>query len=110
LPTQDEDILRITDLPTPSFAAGTAGDVEVRASRLRVRDEGLIRSSGQGTGPAGDGRVAAGTLTVDGAIAALPGETMTVLTGVPHAERRPPTIWEMATDGRWLLAEQDSAA
>jgi hypothetical protein len=39
-------------------------------------------------------------------LAALPGETMTLLTGVPHAELRPPTIWELAPDGRWLLAEQ----
>jgi hypothetical protein len=38
-------------------------------------------------------------------LAALPGETMTLLTGVPHAELRPPTIWELATDGHWFLAD-----
>jgi hypothetical protein len=44
------------------------------------------------------------------AIARLPGQAMTLLTGVPHAELRPPTIWELAPDGRWLLAEQALAA
>jgi hypothetical protein len=43
-------------------------------------------------------------------IAALPGQTMVLLTGVPHAELQPPTIWELAADGRWFLAEQDLAA
>jgi hypothetical protein len=43
-------------------------------------------------------------------LAALPGETMVILSGIPHAELQPPTIWEMAPDGRWLLAEQDLAA
>jgi hypothetical protein len=43
-------------------------------------------------------------------LAALPGQAMTLLTGVPHAELRPPTIWELAPDGRWLLAEQALAA
>jgi hypothetical protein len=43
-------------------------------------------------------------------LAALPGETMTILTGVPHAELQAPTIWEMTADGRWFLAEQDLAA
>jgi hypothetical protein len=33
-----------------------------------------------------------------------------ILTGVPHAELRPPTIWELATDGHWFLAEQALAA
>jgi uncharacterized protein YbjT (DUF2867 family) len=40
------------------------------------------------------------------AVAILPGEVTVILTGVPHAELRPPTIWELAPDGRWLLAEQ----
>jgi hypothetical protein len=44
------------------------------------------------------------------AIARLPGQAMTLLTGVPHAELRPPTIWELAPDGRWFLAEQALAA
>jgi hypothetical protein len=44
------------------------------------------------------------------AIGALPGQATVVLTGVPHAELRPPTIWELAADGRWLLAEQALAA
>jgi hypothetical protein len=35
---------------------------------------------------------------------------MVLLTGVPHAELQPPTIWELAADGRWFLAEQDLAA
>jgi len=43
-------------------------------------------------------------------LAALPGQAMTLLTGVPHAELRPPTIWELAPDGRWFLAEQALAA
>ena len=43
-------------------------------------------------------------------LAALPGETIVITTGVPHAELRPPTIWELAPDGRWLLAEQALAA
>jgi hypothetical protein len=43
--------------------------------------------------------------------AALPGEVTVILTGVPHAERRPPTVWEMAGDGRWFLLDpQDLAA
>jgi hypothetical protein len=37
-------------------------------------------------------------------------ETMVLLSGIPHAELQAPTIWEMAPDGRWLLAEQDLAA
>jgi hypothetical protein len=44
------------------------------------------------------------------AIARLPGQATALLTGVPHAELRPPTIWEMATDGRWFLAETALAA
>jgi hypothetical protein len=43
-------------------------------------------------------------------LAVLPGETMVLLSGIPHAELQPPTIWEMAPDGRWLLAERDLAA
>jgi hypothetical protein len=38
-------------------------------------------------------------------LAVLPGETMVLLSGIPHAELQAPTIWEMAPDGRWLLAE-----
>ena len=39
------------------------------------------------------------------AVAILPGEVTVILTGVPHAELRPPTIWELATDGHWFLAD-----
>jgi hypothetical protein len=38
------------------------------------------------------------------AIARLPGETLTILTGVPHAELRPPTVWEEIA-GVWVLAD-----
>jgi hypothetical protein len=45
------------------------------------------------------------------AIARLPGQAMTLLTGVPHAKLRPPTLWEEAADGRWLVTDpQDLAA
>jgi uncharacterized protein YbjT (DUF2867 family) len=43
-------------------------------------------------------------------IAALPGEATVILSGVPHAELRPPTIWELAADGHWFLAGLDLAA
>ena len=39
------------------------------------------------------------------AVAILPGEVTVILTGVPHAELRPPTVWEMLADGRWLAAD-----
>jgi hypothetical protein len=45
-------------------ASGAAGDVSVDASRLMLRRDGLIGSSGTGTGPAGNVGVAAGTLEV----------------------------------------------
>jgi hypothetical protein len=44
------------------------------------------------------------------ALEAAGAEVTTVLTGVPHAELRPPTLWEEAADGRWFLADQDLAA
>jgi hypothetical protein len=43
-------------------------------------------------------------------LAALPGDVMILATGVPHAELRPPTLWEEAGAGRWFLADQDLAA
>jgi hypothetical protein len=43
-------------------------------------------------------------------LAVLPGETMVLLSGIPHAELQAPTIWELVPDGRWLLADQDLAA
>jgi uncharacterized protein YbjT (DUF2867 family) len=39
------------------------------------------------------------------AIAFLPGKAMVILSGVPHAELRPPTLYELTADGRWLLAK-----
>jgi hypothetical protein len=48
---------------------------------------------------------------LDGAVlAVLPGQVTVILTGVPHAELRLPTIWEMTLDGRWLLAGEALAA
>jgi hypothetical protein len=44
------------------------------------------------------------------AIAALPGETLVILSGVPHAELRPQTVWEVAADGTWHLAGEALAA
>jgi hypothetical protein len=44
------------------------------------------------------------------AIATLPGQATVLLTGVPHAELRAPTVWELAPDGHWFLAEQALAA
>jgi hypothetical protein len=43
------------------------------------------------------------------AIATLPGEVTVVLTGVPYADLRPPTVWELVDD-RWILFERDLAA
>jgi hypothetical protein len=39
------------------------------------------------------------------AVEALPGEVLVVLSGVPHAELRPQTVWEVGSDGTWRLAE-----
>ena len=36
--------------------------------------------------------------------AALPGEVTVILTGVPHAEPRAPTVWELA-GAVWVLAD-----
>jgi hypothetical protein len=44
------------------------------------------------------------------AIAALPGETLIVTTGVPHPELRPQTVWEIGADGHWRLAGEALAA
>ena len=43
-------------------------------------------------------------------LAALPGEVTIVSTGVPHAELRPPTVWEMAGDGHWFLLDPQGLA
>ena len=43
-------------------------------------------------------------------LAALPGEVTVVSTGVPHAELRPPTVWEMAGDGHWFLLDPQGLA
>jgi hypothetical protein len=43
-------------------------------------------------------------------LAALPGEVTIVSTGVPHAELRPPTVWEMAGDGPWFLLDPQGLA
>ena len=48
-------------------SSGTAGDVEVRASRLVVRDHGRIGSSSDGAGTAGNVRLTADTLLVEDA-------------------------------------------
>jgi hypothetical protein len=43
-------------------------------------------------------------------LAALPGQVTVILSGVPHAGLRPPTIWEMAPDGRWLATDPQELA
>jgi hypothetical protein len=44
------------------------------------------------------------------ALEAAGAEVVVILSGVPHAELRPLTLWEEAADGRWFLADQDLAA
>jgi filamentous hemagglutinin family protein len=56
-----------SEVTTSSIASGPAGDVWVRASRLRVEDGGEIGSSGLGTGPGGNVQLSLDTLLVEDA-------------------------------------------